>query len=92
MNWWLVANRLKHGMVTVRPRDKHHQSTSEHAMADHSATSHADATLDSLQSSHRHHASEYGTVQPRTETKRAMLLLSFTVLVLGMIIGWLFGG
>lgn len=21
MNWWLVANHLKHGMMTVRPKD-----------------------------------------------------------------------
>jgi hypothetical protein len=36
MNWWLVANRLKHGMMTVRPA-KAAMSMEGH---DHAAMSH----------------------------------------------------
>lgn len=92
MNWWLVANRLKHGMMTVRTRDQHDQPTSEHGTEDHSATSYAGATFDPVQLSHPHQPSEHDIVQPPTETKRAMILLSFAVLALGTLIAWVFGG
>ncbi len=39
MNWWLVANKLKHGMMTVRPAHAH-------AAASHDQMAHMDMAMD----------------------------------------------
>ena len=41
MNWWLVANKLKHGMMTVRPA-----SEQAHAGASHDHMSHMSMAMD----------------------------------------------
>ena len=51
MNWWLVANHLKHGMMTVRPAAAaaaapamHDHAAHGHAMHEHDAHTGMDAT------------------------------------------------
>ena len=44
MNWWLVANKLKHGMMTVRPASAH-----AHAGAAHEHMSHMSMAMDEAQ-------------------------------------------
>ena len=48
MNWWLVANHLKHGMMTVRRRDqtKNHQPIQEHLVDHHAAMSDSGLAFD----------------------------------------------
>ena len=48
MNWWLVANHLKHGMMTVGRRDqtKNHQSIQEHLVDHHAAMSDSGLAFD----------------------------------------------
>jgi len=41
MNWWLVANKLKHGMMTVRPA-----SAPAHEAASHDHMSHMAMAMD----------------------------------------------
>jgi uncharacterized protein DUF4396 len=35
MNWWLVANKLKHGMMTVRPAHAHVDAGTSHGHMSH---------------------------------------------------------
>jgi uncharacterized protein DUF4396 len=43
MNWWLVANELKHGMMTVRPADAHAPA---HEGASHDQMSHMSMAME----------------------------------------------
>jgi hypothetical protein len=43
MNWWLVANKLKHGMMTVRPASAHPQA---HEGASHDHMAHMSMAMD----------------------------------------------
>ena len=43
MHWWLVANKLKHGMMTVRPA---HAPSHAHAGASHEDMSHMSMAMD----------------------------------------------
>src|SRR6185436_3180608 len=43
MNWWLVANKLKHGMMTVRPASAHPQA---HEGESHEHMSHMSMAMD----------------------------------------------
>jgi hypothetical protein len=79
MNWWLVANHLKHGMMTVRPASRF--ST----MQDH------DGDVGAHYASHvAHDAAVEAKSAPRPPVL-VMALLSFTALAAGLAIGSMFG-
>jgi Domain of unknown function (DUF4396) len=90
MNWWLVANHLKHGMITVRKRDQAKDNKSNQEDGKH----HQGAILDSgnahgtLTTSPHHKFSDHSARQPSAGRKGAMTLLSFVVLVAGLAIAW----
>jgi hypothetical protein len=76
MNWWLVANHLKHGMMTVRPAKAN--TGSSMAMHDHAAMS---------QMSHAPTMSHMSTTmhegQPPRPSITVMMVLSFVALAAG---------
>jgi hypothetical protein len=76
MNWWLVANHLKHGMMTVRPVAA--------AVGGHDHGAHAGATGSSEAVSPM---SMSGAVAPRPPVP-VMALLSFVALAAGVAIGF----
>ena len=71
MNWWLVANHLKHGMMTVRPAGPFH------TMQDHATESGARDTPHVA-----HNAAMEGESPPRPRVP-VIALLSFVVLAAG---------
>jgi len=73
MNWWLVANRLKHGMMTVRP------ASTMGAMQDHGKSGAHDALHVA------HDAAVEAEPAPRPPV-RVMTLLSFAALAAGLAI------
>ena len=76
MNWWLVANKLKHGMMTVRPATAH-ASASDAAM---SGMSH--------EGDHMSHTSMAMEARPPLRPSlTVMTLLSFVALAAGLLIG-----
>ncbi|MEP7369078.1 MAG: DUF4396 domain-containing protein [Dermatophilaceae bacterium] len=83
MNWWLVANGLKHGMITVRPVN---QPAVQHSkVAAEEGPSHGRPLPD-----HDHSAA--GTTGPTIAAKAAMTILSIVCLALGIALaGWLGG-
>ena len=79
MNWWLVANHLKHGMMTVRPKGP------SPTMLDHATESgvpHAP---------HVAHNSPMAAKSAPRPPVPVMALLSFMVLAAGLAIGPMFG-
>ena len=76
MNWWLVANHLKHGMMTVRPAAA--------AVGGHDHGAHAGATGSSDAVSPM---SMSGAAKPRPPVP-VMALLSFVALAAGVSIGF----
>jgi hypothetical protein len=81
INWWLVANHLKHGMTTIRPASADagtHGHTGQAAMS---------GTADTWPMSHK--AMDAG--QAPLPPLRAMALLSFLALAAGGAIGLLSG-
>jgi hypothetical protein len=76
MNWWLVANQLKHGMMTVRPVAA--------AVGCHDHGAHAGATGSSDAVSLM---SMSGAAAPRPPVP-VMALLSFVALAAGVAIGF----
>jgi hypothetical protein len=84
MNWWLVANHLKHGMMTVRPTARPAGATDHggHAgMAEMTdgmgGTTHAPSTM------------TMGAGQPTRPPVPVMTLLSFVVLAAGVALAFL---
>jgi hypothetical protein len=80
MNWWLVANKLKHGMMTVRPA--HAQ-----AGAPHGAT---DAAMSGMshEGGHMSHMSMAMDARPPLRPSlTVMTLLSFVALAAGLAVG-----
>src|SRR6266404_8086016 len=94
MNWWLVANHLKHGMMTVRKRDQAEDSKSiqEHRMDHHGAMSNSGHAADAATPGHSHKSSEHTAPLPSAGRMGAMTLLSFVVFGIGLAIAWAFGG
>ena len=79
MNWWLVANRLKHGMMTVRP------AGGMGAMQDHDRKTAAH---------HELHVAHDGTVESKSAPRPpvpVVTLLSFAALAAGLAIASRFG-
>jgi hypothetical protein len=83
MNWWLVANHLKHGMMTVRP-------TAQFAgMADHGALPGMESMMEGM--SGKAHAGSGMSMggQPTRPPIPVMTVLSFLVLAAGVVLGFL---
>jgi hypothetical protein len=74
MNWWLVANHLKHGMMTVRPADgPSYGHDSQSAMSDRS---------------HEGHQMSVGPGRTPRPPISVMTLLSFFALAAGVAIAF----
>ena len=77
MNWWLVANHLKHGMMTVR-KGNQVKDQPMHGGTDHgSAMSGSGRTLPMPQMSYRYESERQTARQPSAGSKSAMTLLTF---------------
>jgi Domain of unknown function (DUF4396) len=72
INWWLVANHMKHGMMTIRPKPAA-VATEGHSM---DAMSHV---MSAGSGSGQHH-------QPSAGVKAAMTMLTFAVLGVALVI------
>src|SRR5262249_19772212 len=79
MNWWLVANHLKHGMMTVRP-----------ASADAGAHDHAaHAEMSGMSGAGPHMSMSMGAGKAPWPPVPVMALVSFLVLAVGVAIALL---
>ncbi len=81
MNWWLVANHLKHGMMTMRPAGKMAMSHDHATMAMEGEGAPSATMSKGRQPDH--------TPRPNVAT---MTVISFLVLAAGLLIGLTFGG
>lgn len=83
MNWWLVSNHLKHGMMTVR----HPDSAGADSMAgmDMGAAAKAPAPGQAMDMAE-------GGGQAPSPSLAVMTVVSFAVLALGLLIAWIGGG
>jgi hypothetical protein len=81
MNWWLVANHLKHGMMTVRPKDQ-------------AAGRDAHGSMDGAGVDKGHTAMAEGGPANKETTPSigVMTMVSFAVLAAGLLIAWALGG
>jgi hypothetical protein len=79
MNWWLVANHLKHGMMTVRP------AGAAGGAADHSGHEGMAgmAKMDGMEQAGSHAAMEMGGGKATRPPVPVMTLLSFIALAIG---------
>jgi hypothetical protein len=78
MNWWLVANHLKHGMMTVRPKD-HSDDEGDQGKA----------PMAGMNMPAGGHGGGGGATHPSIGV---MTAVSFLVLAAGLLIAWIFGG
>ncbi len=90
INWWLVVNNMKHGMLTVRPESASghgaHQSMSEHGGTEESTTHQGTDIENDKQDEH----SEHGTgKKPGTGTIILLTIITFVILIAGL---WFAGG
>ena len=88
MNWWLVANHLKHGMMTVRP------TAQQAGMADHGAHAGMERMMEGTMEgmggvAHGGSGMSVGSGQPTRPPVSMMTLLSFLVLAGGVALGFL---
>ena len=82
MNWWLVANHMKHGMMTVRKEPVAAAAMASHDMGgSHYMSAHSETMGD--MDSHMH--SEMGT-GPTQAAKFGMTVLSLAVLIIGVFV------
>jgi hypothetical protein len=77
MNWWLVANHLKHGMMTVRPAGA---MAGAHAHGAHAGMGGAPEAMSGM---------AMGSSQPTRPPLPVMTLLSFLALAAGVALGLL---
>src|SRR5258708_33927220 len=77
MNWWLVANHFKHGMMTVRKHDQaeDNKSIQVHQMDHHGDMSGSDHATDTAAPFHNHNSSDHSAPQPSARRKAAITLL-----------------
>lgn len=92
MNWWLVANHLKHGMMTVRPAETTERSGAmpgmdmRHGMK----MGHGMKMAHGMDMGHGSHAADSDRqVHPPLAV---MTVVSLLVLAAGLAISWIFGG
>jgi Domain of unknown function (DUF4396) len=79
MNWWLVANHLKHGMMTVRPAG---EAAGSGGHAGHEGMA-GMAKMDGMQGAGSHAAMEMGDGKATRPPVPVMTLLSFIALAAG---------
>lgn len=84
MNWWLVANHLKHGMMTVRPAGSAKMDMGEMAKGEM-----AKGGMEMGDMKHMHGAASKHELHPPLAV---MTALSFLVLAVGLAIAFIFGG
>ncbi len=87
INWWLVVNNMKHGMLTVRPiddRGARHGSHGGHVDAEENG-GHG-ASIDRDSGGHDEHG---GGERPGSGTILVMIVITFASLVAGL---WIAGG
>ncbi len=98
MNWWLVANHLKHGMMTVRAPDPVAGASTDMSEAAHSGMTHGGMEHGGMMhGGMTHSAMEHGAPQPMSMGKNeaprppiwVMGLLSFVALAAGTAIAFL---
>ena len=94
MNWWLVANHLKHGMMTVRKYDQaeDNKSIQVHQMDHHGDMSRSSHATDTAAPFHNHKSADHSAPQPSAGRTAVMTLLSFVVFAIGLAIGLVIGG
>ena len=85
VNWWLVANNLKHGMMTVRP------TVSEPEHGDHARVDHGMAMpeMKDAAAPDEHAGHDMGVSRGAI---LAVTLLTFVLLAIGFAVSGLFGG
>ena len=83
MNWWLVANHLKHGMMTVRRAD---------AEAGADAMAGMDMGASAKSSGKMAMGSATQTVSAARPPLAVMTVVSILVLLAGLLVSWAFGG
>jgi len=76
MNWWLVANHLKHGMMTVRPASAVAGAHNHNAQASMDGMAHAGSHM------------PMGTTETPRPSVPVMMLLSFLILAGGLAIAF----
>jgi hypothetical protein len=81
MNWWLVANHLKHGMTTVRPKDDA-ASQDAHGSMDKAGTAKGDMAKGEGEPANKE----------TTPSKGVMTIVSIAVLAAGLLLTWALGG
>jgi len=83
MNWWLVANHLKHGMMTVRP------ASTAGADDDHLGRDHAAATNPAMLMPDEKAAEKTAEKTAPRPPVPVMTMLSFLALAAGVAIAFL---
>jgi Domain of unknown function (DUF4396) len=94
MNWWLVANNLKHGMMTVGRHDQVDQgkSTQVHQLGHPSGMAGSGHATNTAAISPSHEPADHSTQQVSAGRRTAMTLLSFVVFAIALAIGLIYGG
>jgi hypothetical protein len=91
MNWWLVANHLKHGMMTVRKGNQAKGQPMHGRMNPGSEMPGSGERLPMPQMSHSHESPEQTAPQPSAPAKSAMTVLSFLVFGVAILVVSLVG-
>jgi Domain of unknown function (DUF4396) len=92
INWWLVANHLKHGMMTVRKANGPKDPQPVYTKMDHgSAMSGSEHASPIPQMSLSPESPEHVTPKPSASAKAAMTLLSFFVFGAAIVVIWAVG-
>ncbi|WP_246540039.1 DUF4396 domain-containing protein [sulfur-oxidizing endosymbiont of Gigantopelta aegis] len=86
INWWLVSNHLKHGMMTVRPSASH----TDDKMSGHSASVHAEQGAATEEHTEDHDGGEH-TDKVSSVMIGFMVLLSFVVFGISVSIALMYG-
>lgn len=88
MNWWLVSNHMKHGMMTVRESEQPANSRAHESMPEHHAEK-----RDTEDSRSMSGATMHGDVEKVPRSKLVgMTMLSILVFALGLIVATTFAG
>lgn len=89
INWWLVSNHLKHGMMTVRPGPEGAVSHDDNAnIAEHSTSGHADAEHGAAaESAEEHGASTEDHNGGKHTDKVSPAMIGFMVLLSFIVFG-----
>ena len=89
INWWLVSNHLKHGMMTVRPPEERTAITTEkmEQVVEHGRPQMSNAGSSPVQSGH----GGMQATKPSTLEILKMTILTFVVLGIGLAIAAIFG-